>query len=1044
MVVMLFGAVLSLFSEQARAVDDKINFDDQVTTIFRNSCLKCHNPDKTKGELDLSTYAGLLKGGGSGKSVLPGDAAGSKLFKVIARTEEPFMPDKGPKMSDAEIEVIQKWIAGGLVEKAGGKALVSNRPKIAAMSTAGNSGKPEGPPALPVDWLQEPALHTERTTAVIALAASPWSPLLAVGGVHQMLLYHTDSRQLAGVLPLPDINPACAQFSRNGKLLIVGGGRGAQFGVVEIYDVVTAERVARVGNEFDTVLAADLNSDQTQVVMGGPARHVKIFSTRDGKLVYDLKKHTDWVTSVSFSPDSVLIASGDRNGGLVIWEADTGQELYTLTGHQSAITSLSWRDDSEVLLSASEDGTIHVWEMREGREVGKWTAHGSGVLDARFSHDAKVASCGRDRQISIWDSAGKKIKGWDAGPDLPVRVTFSHDGSKVLTSTWEGSVKVWNSGDGKPLGEISSNPPPLATRLEAAKEELKRRQQAIAAAGETVTAREQEAVKIKSLLEALDQSSPAFQYALAVRQTRTAAARAATEARKGLETLKARATKSTGDLALLEADIKKAQETLDKTEKFSELYQQLTKQLEVATQKLSASIAKSNETAKLLTKKTGSLKAAADDFAAKLTASNIENTKASAVLDELSKKLELANQMVAVSRSALEKDKASVAREQTALAQNKTALSSAEGEAEKLKNSLASVEKDSVAAKELSQQLEVVGKRVSEAGGAVTSVQRNLSEAMAFLEKSTAALATAESEVARLKMAMETAQKNSQSSHDRGAQLETTREAARQTGAKELETLQTAMTQSAASVTAATNERAGLQTKLDATEKFSEEYKKATSRIESLQKGLPALRTAAEAAQKEVAEVQTSVEKTTATTAANDAEAAKTMAVLIRNDAGYGHYLEIEKQLEAANQKVAEARTVVEKCRQDVAGTEKDILKINLEQVRSELYHEKQTLAERQRNSENAQAEVSSAEETDAKAARELSEAQARLAALTQQVSALTQAANANAQKVSIAKASASESVQKLAAEKQQLEKVSAEFQRLKSLFEGNPAKQAK
>ena len=165
--------------------------------------------------------------------------------------------------------------------------------------------------------------------------------MVAVGGQHQLLLYHSGTLELLGVLPFPEGNPGCVQFSRDGRLLVVGWGRGAKFGFADVYDVATGERAARVGNEYDTVLAADLNSDQTEVALGGPSKHVKVFSTRDGRLLHDLKKHTDWVTAIQYSPDSVLLATGDRNGGLVVWEADSGQELYTLTGHQASINSVN-------------------------------------------------------------------------------------------------------------------------------------------------------------------------------------------------------------------------------------------------------------------------------------------------------------------------------------------------------------------------------------------------------------------------------------------------------------------------------------------------------------------------------------------------------------------------------------------------------------------------------------------------------------------------------------------------------------------------------
>ena len=34
---------------------DKVTYQDQILPIFRNKCLKCHNADKMKADLDLST-----------------------------------------------------------------------------------------------------------------------------------------------------------------------------------------------------------------------------------------------------------------------------------------------------------------------------------------------------------------------------------------------------------------------------------------------------------------------------------------------------------------------------------------------------------------------------------------------------------------------------------------------------------------------------------------------------------------------------------------------------------------------------------------------------------------------------------------------------------------------------------------------------------------------------------------------------------------------------------------------------------------------------
>ena len=45
-----------------------------------------------------------------------------------------------------------------------------------------------------------------------------------------------------GILPFPEGVPYVLKFSRNGSLLLAGGGRGAYQGKVVVFDVKTGER----------------------------------------------------------------------------------------------------------------------------------------------------------------------------------------------------------------------------------------------------------------------------------------------------------------------------------------------------------------------------------------------------------------------------------------------------------------------------------------------------------------------------------------------------------------------------------------------------------------------------------------------------------------------------------------------------------------------------------------------------------------------------------------------------------------------------------
>src|SRR5229473_2240098 len=367
---MSLASVLSLGSFSCARAADKITYQDHILPILRDKCLGCHNQDKKSGGLRLNTFSNVLAGGSSGEVIKPGDPDNSRLFLQVSHKREPFMPPKSEMLPKENLEIIRQWIVGGALETAGSKAIAANTPKLDIALKSISKGKPHGPPPMPSDKFHlEPVVRTARANALTALAASPWAPLVAVGGQKQILLYQTETLDLLGVLPFPEGVPQVLKFSRNGSLLLAGGGRGAKSGRVVVWSVTTGERIFEVGEEFDCVLAADIAADQTQIALGGPSKVVRIYSTKDGKLLHEIKKHTDWIYALEFSPDGVLLASADRNGGLFVWEGYTGREYFTLRAHTAAITDVSWRTDANVLASGSEDTTIRLWEMENGGNI---------------------------------------------------------------------------------------------------------------------------------------------------------------------------------------------------------------------------------------------------------------------------------------------------------------------------------------------------------------------------------------------------------------------------------------------------------------------------------------------------------------------------------------------------------------------------------------------------------------------------------------------------------------------------------------------------
>jgi mono/diheme cytochrome c family protein len=103
-------------------------FESQVQAIFKAKCSRCHNPQARKGELDLTTYRGVIKGGESGKVLNLKQPTKSSLYEKLHAGEMP--PDGKNKVTQAELETIRRWIAGGAKSSGAAAGVTLNQQDI--------------------------------------------------------------------------------------------------------------------------------------------------------------------------------------------------------------------------------------------------------------------------------------------------------------------------------------------------------------------------------------------------------------------------------------------------------------------------------------------------------------------------------------------------------------------------------------------------------------------------------------------------------------------------------------------------------------------------------------------------------------------------------------------------------------------------------------------------------------------------------------------------------------------------------------------------
>jgi hypothetical protein len=92
---------------------EKVNhFERKIRPLLIERCGECHGEEKPESGLTLTTVEGLLKGGKSGRVLVPSNPTASRLIQVVRYTAKMKMPPDG-KLDDREIVELVNWVKQG-------------------------------------------------------------------------------------------------------------------------------------------------------------------------------------------------------------------------------------------------------------------------------------------------------------------------------------------------------------------------------------------------------------------------------------------------------------------------------------------------------------------------------------------------------------------------------------------------------------------------------------------------------------------------------------------------------------------------------------------------------------------------------------------------------------------------------------------------------------------------------------------------------------------------------------------------------------------
>ncbi|HXE54990.1 MAG TPA: c-type cytochrome domain-containing protein [Tepidisphaeraceae bacterium] len=415
----------------AAAEQKPVSYYHDIRPILSSNCNACHKPEKNKGELDMTTFAALKKGGKHGAEIVPGLPDKSKMIEMISG-DDPDMPKDADPLKKEQVALIQRWIA---------------------------QGAKDDTPAAGTSYVQTPVYTVPPVIA--SLAFSPDGKILAVSGYHEILLHKSDGSGLIARLLGESSRIESLAFSHDGKMLAACGGSPAEFGQVQIWDVRTHKAIKTYNVSTDELYGISFAPDQKSIAFGGADKIVHRLNIADGKEMLDFKAHADWVLGTEFTHDGRQLVSASRDRAMKLIDLDTGRFVDDINNPLEGCISLAIHPKAEQILYGGDLGIARLYKIsdNQGRTAGRndtnllqaFERQPGPVSAVAFSPDGNDVALGSVGTVKIYHAAdGNKAVLVLSGIQGPIyAVAYTPDGSTLATAGADGYVRLFDARTGK-------------------------------------------------------------------------------------------------------------------------------------------------------------------------------------------------------------------------------------------------------------------------------------------------------------------------------------------------------------------------------------------------------------------------------------------------------------------------------------------------------------------------------------------------------------------------------------------------------------------
>ncbi|KAJ3320031.1 hypothetical protein HDV06_005765 [Boothiomyces sp. JEL0866] len=297
------------------------------------------------------------------------------------------------------------------------------------------------------------------------------------------------------------------QFSPNSKLLATTSWAGN----IKLWSVPESEEVYVLKGHRDRVSSLDFHPNSTisqspgsvNMVSGGVDGEVQLWALNKDQPIGKLDGHDMRVARVAFHPSGNFVGTAwylqinpSFDTTWRLWDVETRKTLLLQEGHSREVFAIGFQNDGALVATGGYDAIGRVWDLRTGRSIMVLKSHIKPILALNWSPNGyQLATGGMDNSIKVWDvrqaaciytipahkNVVTQVKYWSASEsfeskkyenwtlaNMDMEIDQHHDiddekiqkrnllnGSFLVSSSYDGSCRLWTDGDFKPMKSLS-------------------------------------------------------------------------------------------------------------------------------------------------------------------------------------------------------------------------------------------------------------------------------------------------------------------------------------------------------------------------------------------------------------------------------------------------------------------------------------------------------------------------------------------------------------------------------------------------------------